>query len=139
MNRPLDGLRLLVVEDDFLMATELAAALVAAGAAIVGLCPTVVDALELIRFESIDGAVLDCVLPHGDATPLADALSRRGIPFVFATGVETTFVPPAYATVPVLQKPTDLPDLIDALANGACAGRSPVPVRVGAGLGAQLR
>lgn len=117
--RPLDGMRLLVVEDEFFLATELVAALEQAGAAVVGPCSTLDDALDRMEAETIHAAVVDYVLTDGDAVPVADALRLRGIPFVFATGLDTYVLPHAYAGVPVVQKPTPLDELVERLAEAA--------------------
>src|SRR5688500_8003036 len=87
--------RLLVVEDDYAIASDLEEALEAHGAHVIGPAGTVADALELIAAQAeIDGAVLDIDL-HGErAYPVADALRGRGVPFIFATGTTPRSSPP---------------------------------------------
>ena len=100
--------RLLVVEDDYAIASDLEEALEAHGAQVIGPAGTVADALELIAAQGeIHGAVLDIDL-HGErAYPVADALRARGVPFVFATGYDAWIIPDAYAEVPRCEKPVD--------------------------------
>jgi DNA-binding NtrC family response regulator len=86
--RVLDGARLLVVEDEFIILLELEAVLLDAGAAAVRLCGTVDQALKLAESaeEPFGAAILDVRVGRADIAPVARALNRRGIPFVFYTG-----------------------------------------------------
>jgi CheY-like chemotaxis protein len=100
--------RLLVIEDDYTIASELAEALEAHGAQVIGPAGPVADALALIAAQAeIDGAVLDIDLHGEGAYPVADALRGRGVPFVFATGYDAWIIPAAYAAVPRCEKPVD--------------------------------
>ena len=112
----LDGLRVLVVEDEMLIAMDLESALEEAGADVVGLAATVDRALALIDRESMDAAVLDVNLRGRDVYPVADALKARGVPFLFHTGHATReSLQARYLGVPVLTKPTDLDRVLSAL------------------------
>ena len=114
----LRGRRLLVVEDDYGIANDMARFLDDAGAEVVGPAGTVEDALELVESEAtaLDAAALDINL-HGERVyPVADALAARGVPFVFATGYDAQVIPEAYAGVPRLEKPVDRAQLARALA-----------------------
>ncbi|TIQ25766.1 MAG: response regulator, partial [Mesorhizobium sp.] len=83
---PLSGLRILVVEDTFLVALDLSDELTDAGCDVVGPAPSVQEALEQIDGVELDGAVLDVNL-HGERSfPLAEHLAARDVPFVFLTG-----------------------------------------------------
>ena len=118
MTPTLPGTRVLIVEDEFLIADELAFSLAARGAEIAGPCPNVRTALALIRSGAeIDAAVLDFKLGNEDALAIADELHGRGIPFVFATGCETSMIPPRYGTVARCGKPTDIVVLAGLLAD----------------------
>jgi CheY-like chemotaxis protein len=102
----IEGLRLLLVEDEFVLALGLADALADFGAIVVGPVATVDDALALVeRVPEIDGAVLDVNLGQEVAYPVADALLARGIPFLFATANDRTALPERFAHVPLCRKP----------------------------------
>jgi len=84
--RPLQGLCVLVVEDDYFIALELCNALRAAGADVIGPARDVQTALAAIRDERIDCGVLDINLRGHMAFEIAAELRARGIPAIFATG-----------------------------------------------------
>jgi DNA-binding NtrC family response regulator len=115
----LAGKRLLVVEDEYMIASYLACALEDAGAEVIGPAGTVEDALELVESDGdrLDGAVLDVNLRDERVYPVADALAARGVPFVLATGYDKTSIPPAYADVPRCEKPVDKLQLIRLLSS----------------------
>lgn len=114
----LSGKRLLVVEDEYLIASDLAYALEDAGAEVIGPAGTVEDALRLVAREGdrLDGAVLDVNLRGGRVFPVADALTARGVPFVLATGYDDVCIPAAYAGLPRCGKPVDRARLMRLLA-----------------------
>jgi CheY-like chemotaxis protein len=113
---PLRGRRILVVEDEYMMAEDLQYDLEKAGAQVAGPVPSVADALKMIAEEDrLDGAILDVNLRGEKAYPVADALRERGIPFVLATGYEQWALPEAYKDVPRCDKPVDLRNLARAL------------------------
>ncbi|MFT4252635.1 MAG: HWE histidine kinase domain-containing protein [Caulobacter sp.] len=117
-----DGLRdqrVLVVEDEALVAMELARVLALAGAQVIGPAGDVEEALELIESSLIDRAVLDVNLGGRMVTPVARALSERAIPFVYLTGYQE----PGLDDGPVLHKPASPEVLVSAL-----AGRKAEPV-----------
>jgi DNA-binding NtrC family response regulator len=105
----LAGKRLLVVEDEYMIADDLACALEDAGAEVVGPAGTVEDALELVQLNRgrLDGAVLDVNLRDERVYPVADVLASRGVPFVLATGYDVASIPVAYARMPRCEKPVD--------------------------------
>ncbi len=112
---PLAGRHILVVEDVYLVADDMAAALRVAGATVVGPAPNGRAARALMASARVDAAVLDIDL-HGDAAyPVADALLARGTPFVFATGYGRSSIPAAYRDVPLWEKPFDPAALIRSL------------------------
>lgn len=86
---PLENRRILVVEDEFLISAMLCDMLVAASAEVVGPASNVSAALNLIESDPVDGAILDMNLNGQWIDPVAEALSRRAIPFVFTTGYGT--------------------------------------------------
>src|SRR6516164_2815923 len=85
--------RVLVVEDEYLVAMDMSAYLEAAGAHVVGPASNVNAALEVLERTELDGAILDVNLRGEMAYPIADALTARGIPFVFTTGYDARTVP----------------------------------------------
>ena len=90
--------------------------LAARGATIIGPVPSVDAALDLIEdTDRIDGAVLDLNLQGEHAYPLADALMRQGVPFVFTTGYDASAIPSRYAAVARCEKPVDLERVAQAL------------------------
>lgn len=105
----LRGLRLLIVEDEFLIAMDLAQTFEDLGIEVVGPAGSVADALELLEIEGdrLDGAVLDVNVRDQTVYPVADALAARGVPFVFATGYDAVLAPERHAGVPRCEKPVD--------------------------------
>ena len=108
------GLRLLVVEDAVLLAMELEAGLVEAGAVIVGSAAELGEAMAMLDLE-IDAAVLDANLNGESVGPLASALRARGTPFVFATGYGERGAPEGF-DAPVVRKPYNVHQIVRALA-----------------------
>jgi DNA-binding NtrC family response regulator len=84
-DRTLEGLRLLVVEDDAILLMDLEQILQSAGAEIV-LCRSVADALAALAENRIAAAVLDFRIGQETIVPVARQLSQRGTPFIFYTG-----------------------------------------------------
>lgn len=104
--RTLRDCRVLVVEDEYMLADELQLALEEAQALIVGPAATVGDAIELIRSEQdIDGAILDVNLNGELAFPIADCLVARGIPFLFTSGYDASIIPDRFDNIERCQKP----------------------------------
>jgi len=104
----LNGLRILVVEDNFLVAENLRELLHARGCDVVGPAPRVDQALDLVSGRELDGAVLDVNLGGDDCFPIAAALRERDVPFVFLTGYDdNTLIPAEYRQAPRLSKPVD--------------------------------
>jgi CheY-like chemotaxis protein len=97
--------RVLVVEDEYLVAMDMSAWLEAAGAHVVGPASNVSAALEALDGAQLDGAILDVNLRGEMAYPVADALAARGIPFVFTTGYDARTVPARFAGVKRCEKP----------------------------------
>jgi len=109
--------RVLVVEDEAVVAMELARLLTAAGAKVVGPAGTIEEALDLLDDQPIDRALLDVNLGGRLVTPVAAALARRSIPFVYLTGYQE----PDVDDGPILRKPVATSALLGALARGAPA------------------
>lgn len=102
----MENARVLVVEDQFLLAIDMADALTDAGFEVVGPAGTLDDAFELVDAGDIDIAVVDCDLRGREVTSLVHALSARGVPTVMVTGYSESS-PDVSAAKPTryLQKP----------------------------------
>jgi CheY-like chemotaxis protein len=104
----LRGLRILVVEDNFLMAESVRDLLDECGCETVGPAPRLEVALELASHELLDGAFLDINLAGEYCFPVARLLRERGVPFMFLTGYDDcSIVPVAFRDAPRLSKPFD--------------------------------
>lgn len=114
--------RILVVEDEALVAMLVEDALLEAGFEVIGPARSVAQALDLLTGDAPSAAVLDLNLAGESSVAVADALSEAGIPFVVATGYGAAGLPASHKTVPVLPKPYDPADLTTIL-DRLCAGR----------------
>lgn len=102
----LTGLRLLVVEDESLIAMLIADMLRDFGCVVVGPASNVEQALALVERDPIDGALLDVNLSDGHRSyPVAETLLKRGIPFAFVTGYGKAGLSADFRGIAVLQKP----------------------------------
>lgn len=112
----LEGQRVLVVEDEFFIADDLAQALRQQGAEVIGPIARLGAAMAALSAPgTIDFAVLDVNLDGDPAFPIGDALRARDVPFVFATGYEREFIPPRFRDVPYWEKPFDAGGLARAV------------------------
>ncbi|MFZ5780919.1 MAG: response regulator [Pseudomonadota bacterium] len=117
MSPELKGLRILVVEDNFLVAEMTRELLEECGCEVVGPVARLGDALEVASSAELDGALLDINLAGEFCFPAAARLQERGVPFMFLTGYgEGSVVPSAFREAPRLRKPLDLDQVIAALA-----------------------
>jgi PAS domain S-box-containing protein len=101
------GRRVLVVEDEALVAMMIQEFLTEYGHSVVGPIGRASEALLAAKETDYDAAILDINLGEGMAYPVADILSARGVPFVFITGYEADTVEDRFSHVPVLQKPIE--------------------------------
>jgi light-regulated signal transduction histidine kinase (bacteriophytochrome)/CheY-like chemotaxis protein len=116
---PLQGVRVLLVEDNALIADGLVRLLQMSGASVVGPAARVAAAVALAETADIDVAMLDIDLDGTMVWPAADVLARRGILFFFATGFQASLVMPArFAGRPVLNKPYRVADVMAQLRAG---------------------
>jgi DNA-binding NtrC family response regulator len=100
----LTGKRILVVEDEALIAVMVEDMLIEMGGEVVGPAATVDDALEMARGETLDAAVLDVNVRGRRIDPVAEALMARGVPVLFATGYGEVRLASG-AAVTVIDKP----------------------------------
>ena len=97
--------RVLVVEDELLIAVTLEDVLQDLGCEIVGPVATMEKALKLAREETFDVAILDVTIRGGKVYPVAELLLARGIPFMLASGYGDWALPEALRDQPRLTKP----------------------------------
>jgi CheY-like chemotaxis protein len=123
--------RVLLVEDELLIAAAMQESLEDLGYEVVGPYKRVRDALRAAQEEPIDGAVLDVNLRDELVFPVAEALERRGVPFVFCTGyAEMSVIPEHFRDRPSFGKPCSpkavaakLAERLAARASEAAGGR----------------
>lgn len=109
-------IRVLIVEDDALIAYDLADELTAIGYEVVGPARDCEQALDLIEREGCDIAVLDVNLGPGlTSEPVAVELKMRAIPFAVASGYGRDQFPRIFRDAPLLPKPVRVDFLIDRL------------------------
>jgi DNA-binding response OmpR family regulator len=107
-----------VLEDEAMVAMLVEDELLEAGAQVVGPAASVEDALRLldgIGHGGLDIGVLDVNLGGRSVLPVADALARRAVPFIFMTGYGDTGTHGPHAEVPILQKPFSPCELVATL------------------------
>ncbi len=117
--------RVLVVEDEYIIAADLADALADLAIEVVGPAGNAAQALALIAAERLDGAILDINLNGEEAYPVADALIARHVPVVFATGYDRSAIRPPYEDIPRCEKPVEGRRVVDLLFRAKPAGGSP--------------
>lgn len=107
---------ILVVEDEYLLADELALELEDAGATVMGPAASVARALALLDTHALpDGAILDVNLGGEQAFPVADVLMTHGIPLVFTTGYDAAAMPERFAGITRCEKPINIARITAAL------------------------
>lgn len=112
---PIQGKRILLLEDDYYLASDASAILKDAGAEIVGPFGRAEDALDALENGGVDAGVIDINLGTGPEFGVAEALRARGIRFIFATGYGEGVVPPSLGEVRRLEKPFKPSELLSAL------------------------
>lgn len=107
--------RVLIVEDEYFLASDLERALTSAGVKVLGPVPTCQEALDLLQTHEIEIAILDINLAGGDVFPVARALQARAVPIVFATGYDRGSLPDEFHDTPLWEKPFEVRVLVDVL------------------------
>ena len=101
----LAGKRVLVVEDEAILAMSIEDMLSDLGCVVVGPALSLEQGQALAAYEPLDVAVLDVNMGDAPSFEIANVLRQRSVPFCFATGYGPAGLPPEYARVPVLAKP----------------------------------
>ena len=101
----LQGRRILIVEDEFLLAMDIESAIREQGGEVVGPIVNVEEAVATAGREELNAAVLDLNLRGEMSYPVAEVLDKRRIPFLFATGYSQHRLPNAFQCRPCLRKP----------------------------------
>lgn len=112
----MEGKRILVVEDEFLVAEDLNCALKNSGARVLGPVGMIADGLKLLDDSpDVEGAVVDVNLGGTLAYPIAQKLLDRNIPFIFTTAYDLKDLPERFWNVSFCQKPTTMRKIIRTL------------------------
>lgn len=115
MTGPLNGRRILVVEDEMLVLMTIEAVLEDLGCSAICAAASVADALQVLTNHQFDAAIVDVNLDGEKSYPVADALTQRGIPFAFSTGYGDHGDRLDLNHWPVLRKPYLNSDLVATL------------------------
>lgn len=116
--------RILIVEDEYMIAEFLQYELEDAGAIVAGMIGNVDEGLRRLRDDpAVDAAILDVNLGGQAVFPLADALSERGVPFVFTTGYDGSSIPPRFVHVERYVKPYNTAAMLGGIARILSAAR----------------
>jgi CheY-like chemotaxis protein len=132
---PIPGNRILVVEDEALVAMALCETLKELGYLVIGPFSRISEAIGALRTNDVDAAILDINLGGEMVYPLADVLAEARIPFVFVTGYGAEEIKHRYDRVPILQKPieTDALKTIFSIQPAARASNTEVERRTAVG------
>lgn len=116
-HRPLAGRRVLIVEDQWLIALELQRMIEQVGGTVIGPAGSVEDALRLLATTTPDAALLDVNLKERHVTPVAQACRDRSIPFALVTGYgRLELDEPLLQSAPRAHKPFDRRAIHEVLA-----------------------
>ena len=116
-DKPLSGLRILVVEDNALLAMTVDSILQNAGAEVAGPVGTLSEAEQVAAGEPLSGALLDIKLNSDEIWSVARILLDRGVPFIFCSGhFDRDSLPREWSTFPILTKPARARQIVERLA-----------------------
>jgi CheY-like chemotaxis protein len=111
----LNGQKVLLVEDEFLLADEIKKAVLQLDGTPLGPVPSVGQALALLEHHRPDFAILNIRLGSEFSFPVADELLRRGCPYVFASASPQIDIPERHRAVPLWSKPINIVELVSSL------------------------
>lgn len=111
------GAQILIVEDEFLIANDLARAVREAGGHLVGPVSTIDQAEKLVREQRVDAAIIDVNLRGRMAFELISSLASTNLPCVIVSGYAGEALPEALSNIPRLEKPVSPASVVQALAN----------------------
>jgi CheY-like chemotaxis protein len=118
------GRRVLVVDDEVLVAMLIADMLEDLGHEVVGPAHSLDDGLSLAQAGAFDCAILDISLNGRSSVPIADSLREQGIPFMFASGYPPDANEAGFQGVPLLQKPFNMRQVEETLERTVAAAAS---------------
>jgi DNA-binding NtrC family response regulator len=128
LNGGLRGRRVMVLEDDVLIAMDMEDFLLGEGCQVVGPISNVEAALETVETGELDGAVVDLNLRGELSVPVIEALKSRGLPVIVCSGyAELTGVQDMLKDVPMVPKPCDFQALSRLLAEKFTTTSTPLP------------
>lgn len=107
--------RILIVEDDVLLAMDMAERLELLGFEILGPCMTAASAMDLFEADPCDAAVLDINLGNETSEAVATSLKSKGVPFVVSSGYSVDQYPAVYHDAPAVSKPVNTDALAELL------------------------
>lgn len=120
-------LRVIIAEDEFFIAVDIAEQLQSIGARIVAMRSSLTEMQAIDAAEQIDAAVLDINLQGELVYPLVDSLIQRDVPVVFVTGYSAEAIPARYANIERCEKPIGAPELAKAIGRAIAKQRPQTP------------